>query len=204
MNKTHYTYRIEDIETGEYYIGSRSCVGKAEDDDYMGSMRVWKPNKENLKKIILNDKFSNREEAIAEEVKMIKENIENELNQNYNIPGLGFHNTGRIFGSETRNRMRVARLGENNPNFGKKHSEETKNKIRKKALGRKLSEEVRKRFSDIRPKKAVLQFDKQMNFIKEYKSIREAGNTTNTDKGDISKVCSNKQKSAGGFIWKLK
>ena len=59
-------------------------------------------------------------------------------------------------------------------------------------------------FSDIRPKKAVLQFDKEMNFITEYKSIREAGNKTNTDKGDISKVCSNKQKSAGGFIWKLK
>ena len=71
-------------------------------------------------------------------------------------------------------------------------------------MGRKLSEEIRKKFSDIRPKKAVLQFDKEMNFITEYKSIREAGNKTNTDKGDISKVCSNKQKSAGGFIWKLK
>lgn len=205
MNKIHYTYIVKDIKSGEFYIGSRSCDCKADEDvTYLGSMIVWKPNKKNLIKTILNDKFLTRDEAIEDEIRLIKENINNPLNKNYNIPGLGFHNTGRIFGEDTRNKMRMARLGNKNPRFGKSHSDETKEKIRKKAVGRKLSEEVRKYFSDIRPKKAVLQFDKNMNFINEYKSIKEAGTLTKTDKGDISKVCNNKQKSAGGWIWKLK
>jgi group I intron endonuclease len=204
MCKTHYTYIIEDIVTGNFYIGSRSCNGKAEDDCYMGSMVVWKPNKENLKKIILNDKFSNREEAIADEIKLIKENISNPLNQNYNIPGLGFHNTGRVFSDETREKMRLARIGSNNPRYGNPHSEETKLKIKKRAIGRKASDSTKTKMSESHFKKEVIQFDKNMNVIAEYESIKQAGILTNTDKGDISKVCNNKQKTAGGYIWKIK
>jgi len=170
----------------------------------MGSMVAWKPNKNDLIKTILNDKFLTREEAIKEEIQLIKENINNPLNKNYNIPGLGFHNTGRVFEKSVRDKMRLARLGDKNPRYGNPHSEETKEKIRIKAKGRIYSEETKKRLSDARIKKPVLQFDKDMNFIKEYESIKIAGENTKTDKGDISKVCNNKQKSAGGWIWKLK
>lgn len=34
---THYTYRITCRETGEFYVGARSCYGAAENDPYMGS-----------------------------------------------------------------------------------------------------------------------------------------------------------------------
>lgn len=202
---THYTYIIKDLKTNEFYIGSRTCKCKSSDDlKYMGSMVAWKANKNNLVKHILKDNFQTRDEAIQEEAILIKKNIDNPLNRNYNIPGKGFHNFGRIFGTDTRNKMRMSRLGENNPNFGKKHSEETKNKIRLKAKGRTYSEEFRKKLSSIRLKKPVLQFDKNMNFISEYESIKSAGEKTKTDKGDINKVCRNKQKSAGGFIWLYK
>jgi hypothetical protein len=98
MSKVHYTYIVKDIDTDEFYIGSRSCEGKAADDiKYMGSMVAWKPNKSNLVKTILNDTFLTREMAIEEEIHRIKENINNPLNKNYNIPGVGFHNTGRVF-----------------------------------------------------------------------------------------------------------
>ena len=205
MVKVHYTYIVNNRETGEFYIGSRSCNCKSEEDiKYMGSMVAWKPNKNDLIKTILNDKFLTREEAIKEEIQLIKENINNPLNKNYNIPGLGFHNTGRVFEKSVRDKMRLARLGDKNPRYGNPHSEETKEKIRIKAKGRIYSEETRKRLSDARIKKPVLQFDKDMNFIKEYESIKIAGENTKTDKGDISKVCNNKQKSAGGWIWKLK
>lgn len=205
MIKVHYTYIVNDCETGEFYIGSRSCNCKSEEDiKYMGSMVAWKPNKHNLIKTILNDKFLTRDEAISEEIQLIKENITNPLNKNYNIPGLGFHNTGRVFEKSVRDKMRLARLGDKNPRYGNPHSEETKEKIRIKAKGRIYSEETRRRLSDARIKKPVLQFDKDMNFIKEYESIKVAGENTKTDKGDISKVCNNKQKSAGGWIWKLK
>lgn len=52
--------------------------------------------------------------------------------------------------------------------------------------------------------KYVLQYDKDMNFISEYPSIREAGRMTKIERGNISKCCKNKVKSAGGYIWKYK
>ena len=52
--------------------------------------------------------------------------------------------------------------------------------------------------------KIILQYDLDNNFIKEYKSIEDAGDITHTHKGSISEVCHSKRKTAGGFIWKLK
>jgi group I intron endonuclease len=204
MNKTHYTYIITEIDTGNFYVGSRSCIGKAKNDDYMGSMIVWKPNKTKLVKTILNDNFTTRDEAILEEVRLIKQNIENSLNQNYNIPGLGFHNTGRVFSVETKNKMSKSKMGSNNPLYGKTHSTETILKMKIKSIGRKHNEKTIKKMSESHIKKQVIQFNKEMVFIAEYNSIKEASILTNTDKGDISKVCNNKQKTAGGYIWKIK
>jgi hypothetical protein len=202
--KTHYTYILTESSTGNFYIGSRTCIGNSVSDEYMGSMVAWKPNKENLTKQILNDKFLSREDAIEEEIRLIKENIDNPLNQNYNIPGLGFHNAGRIFSKETRKKMSISRIGENNPRFNKPHSEESKLKMRNKAIGRTASISTRKKMSNSHFKNITLQYDKDMNFIAEYESTKLAGIITNTDRGDISKVCNNKQKTAGGFIWKFK
>lgn len=38
----HYVYKITVPKTGQYYFGSRSHE-TPENDDYMGSMQVWKP-----------------------------------------------------------------------------------------------------------------------------------------------------------------
>jgi len=38
--------------------------------------------------------------------------------------------------------------GKNNPNYGKKHTKETKQKIREKALGRKVSETTKRKISE--------------------------------------------------------
>ena len=152
----------------------------------------------------MKSNFSTREEAIQIEVMLIKENIDNPMNENYNIPGEGFHNTGRIFGEETRKKMSESRKGDKNPLWNKKHSEETKEKIRRKAIGRKLSAEIRARWSDIRPKKPVIQYDKQMNKLNEYAGCKIAGRTTKIDIGDIIRVCQGKQKSAGGYVWRYK
>jgi len=51
-------------------------------------------------------------------------------------------------------------------------------------------------------KRAVLQYDKDMNFIQRFESIKEAGDNTGTNKGSISATCKGKQKTAGGFIWR--
>lgn len=52
--------------------------------------------------------------------------------------------------------------------------------------------------------KSVLQFDKNMNFIQEFKSIREAARQLNLDSSTISKVCRDVNKTHGGYIFKYK
>ena len=41
----HYVYRLDDIISGEFYFGSRTCNCEINCDTYMGSMKKWKPNK---------------------------------------------------------------------------------------------------------------------------------------------------------------
>ena len=54
--------------------------------------------------------------------------------------------------------------------------------------------------------KPVLQYErnKQGAFIKEWPSMKEAGRTLGINPGDISSCIRNRQKTAGGFIWKYK
>ena len=48
----------------------------------------------------------------------------------------------------------------------------------------------------------VIQYDKNYNFIQQFDTIREAERSTGIHGGSISEACSNKRKTAGGFIWK--
>lgn len=52
--------------------------------------------------------------------------------------------------------------------------------------------------------KFVMQYDKDMNLICEYPSVRFAERKTNINRSNIIKCCNGKYKSAGGFIWKYK
>lgn len=54
--------------------------------------------------------------------------------------------------------------------------------------------------------KIVLQYDKQMNFIKEYPSVNEAARQTGINFNSISRCCRCVPhcKTAGGYIWKFK
>lgn len=79
-------------------------------------------------------------------------------------------------------------------NLGRKHSEETKEKIRKNKIGicHNYNENLRK---------PILQFDLNGNFIKEYPSI----NSTKLDGFDESCIiacCKNKRKTHKKYIWK--
>jgi hypothetical protein len=92
----HYVYKLEHIETGEFYIGSRSSKKHPTLDPYLGSMKTWKPEKNKLKKYILSDIFKDRESAILFESEEISKNIKNILNRNYHIPSTGFHTFGTV------------------------------------------------------------------------------------------------------------
>ena len=51
-------------------------------------------------------------------------------------------------------------------------------------------------------RKKVLQFNKKMEFIKEWNSMTEAWRVCNVHKNNIMRCCQGKQKTAGGYIWK--
>lgn len=72
--------------------------------------------------------------------------------------------------------------GANNPMYGKHHTDDT--------LAKKY--------------KAVIQLDKNNNFIKEYKSIKEAASNINISQTHLVSALKGRSKSAGGFIWKYK
>jgi len=86
---------------------------------------------------------------------------------------------------------------------GSKMSDETKIKIRNSRLGKKLSKKSRLKVG-LAISKHILQFDKDLNFIKEWSSVTEASKTLNLSRTSISMNLINKQKSSGGFIWKYK
>ena len=53
-------------------------------------------------------------------------------------------------------------------------------------------------------KRLLIQYDKKMNIINEFKSLMDAHKTTNVSRTAISNNLSSLSKSAGGFIWKYK
>ena len=54
----------------------------------------------------------------------------------------------------------------------------------------------------IKCEKSVNQYDLKMNFIKKWRSISEAKRQLKIKDSNIIRVCNNKSKTAGGYIWK--
>lgn len=105
--------------------------------------------------------------------------------------------------SETKSKMY---LGENNPFFGKKHSEETKEKIRHARLGKKISKEHRDKVikSLKRETKRVGKFDIETGqFICEYNSVTEAAKSVNVSQSNMSSHLGGRNKTCKGYIFKF-
>ena len=94
------------------------------------------------------------------------------------------------------------------PTFsGRKHSEETKIKMSKARTGKKFSEEsiLKLKHSKLGiGNKPVLQYTEEGVFIKEWSSIKEAGENLKIRRAAISRCCLGGRKKTGGFIWKHK
>ncbi len=95
-----------------------------------------------------------------------------------------------------------SRKGEEHGNFGKKNpkSQECKYKMSKFHLGKKLSNET-----ILKKSKPIIQYDLNMNPIKEWISSKVAGRYYGKKNGvDICNCCRGRQKTSLGFIWKYK
>ena len=81
--------------------------------------------------------------------------------------------------------------------IGNKQKNIKKPSVSNKLKGRKITWNLGTNIS-------ILQFDKQGNFIAEYKSMGEAYSKTGTPNSAICEVCKGKRRSAHGFIWLYK
>lgn len=101
---------------------------------------------------------------------------------------------------EATERLRPFMLGQKK---GFKHTDKTKSLMSQVRMGVKQSEETKKKRAE-KLHKAIYQYDKKMNFIKEWKSIKEAGEFLGIRRAFISSVLTGLKKSAKGFIFKYK
>ena len=86
--------------------------------------------------------------------------------------------------------------------FGRFHSEETKDKIRQKAIGRKRSDETRLKMSmSLSKNKIVTQFTLNGESIKTFRSVREAARQVGCNPTNIAACARGQYKQSGGFKW---
>jgi hypothetical protein len=88
------------------------------------------------------------------------------------------------------NSLKGKYCSENNPMYGKHHSEEAKQKMSEARKGKGI--------------KPILQFTKEGVFIQEWNSIKQASNELNICESSIIRCCQGKLKSANNFVWKYK
>ncbi len=83
------------------------------------------------------------------------------------------------------------------------HSEETKQKISARKLGKKMSEEHLKN-NTLSKYKPILQFTKSGEFVKEWLGASYVRDVLRYNQANITAVCNGQRKTANGYIWKYK
>lgn len=133
MKLYNFVYKTTNLINNKYYIGVHSTDDL--DDGYLGSGKLLKRalkkySKENFKREILHF-CESMDAALAKEKEIVDlEFVKCESNYNVAIGGSG----GGLFGQD-------------NPFFGKRHSEETKETIRAKNSGKICTDEMRLKIS---------------------------------------------------------
>lgn len=112
-------------------------------------------------------------------------------------------NLGKTMSVESRHKMSVSKTGENHSNYGKHASEETRKKLSLAHLGKTMSAESIKKSSEGRMK-PILQYTLDGIFIKEWPSLKEAGETLTINTSNISRCAQGKLKTAGKYVWEFK
>ena len=92
-------------------------------------------------------------------------------------------------------------IGGDKSSLGFHHTEEARRKIAQAGIGRKRSEKSIQIVSEVKSK-SIKCFDLDGNYIKTYKSLREAEKELDIDNSNISAVCTGKYNQIKGYIFR--
>lgn len=229
MSREHKQYCVykHTFPNGKVYIGitcqkpefrwRKDGSGYKPNPNYHTKMwnAITKYGWENVEHEILYENLS-KEEAENLEIEIISKYDSTNDKYGYNISIGGNSPT---LTDEIRNKISVARkgnnygyFGENAPMYGKHHSDETKKKMSNSAKGKNNSmynihptEEMKNYQREIRKdiSKEIKQIDYDGNVVNTFPSIHYASNITGISRVGISWCVNGKQKTAGGYVWKL-
>lgn len=163
--KDHLVYKYTNKVNGKVYIGQtcRTMEERAKSDGsgYKGCHKFWNAIKKygwnNFIPEILAEGLGSKE-ASDTELKYIEEY--NSVQDGYNIlkENIEFSDKYRatissslknsIHNEERINKLKISNRGENNPFYGRHHSEESKEKMRRNKVGKKLTEEHKRKISE--------------------------------------------------------
>lgn len=136
------------------------------------------------------------------EIKYISDYDSTNSQIGYNSTQGGDGTKGNAWGTEKQKQAiknRRTYKGSENPNYGKHHTKEAREKIAEAQRGRKQTKEQR-----LQKAKKVIQLTLDNKFIKEWESITEAAKCLGCTKSLIMRVCQGKKRTAKGFHWKYK
>lgn len=193
MKKEHFIYLTTNNINGKKYVGQHTGYTT---DDYLGSgtllkKAIKKYGKENFSREIIC--YCKDQKELDEKETFYINNFFNAVKDEnfYNIAegGRGGNKCAGLTKEQEkarREKISKANQGEKNyfygkhfskeqhPWYGRHHSEESKEKMRQAKLGKKLSEEHKKKISlNSGSARAVDMFDKEYNFIKTFRTLRE-------------------------------
>lgn len=145
MDKQHYVYLLQHKTMDMNYIGVRTCTGRVDQDDYMGSSRsMTNAEKSQCRKIILG-RFATRVEAVSYEIELHNRfDVVNSPNfwNNAKQTSTGFDTTGRVMSEEEKVKRSKALKGHKGATTwkGKKLPKSTCKKISESSKGKPKSE----------------------------------------------------------------
>lgn len=227
----NYTVYKHTFPNGKVYIGiTKQAPSKRwrNGTGYLGQKVLYnailKYGWDNVKHEILYADLS-KEEAEQKEIEMISFHKSNQHDYGYNVANGGKcaysiseatkekirqANIGKHLSIETRKKMSISRFGSKNSFYGKRHTEEAKEKVSQGNKGRTQSAEEKKKRSEalkghIVSKETKLKMSKSVYCVelnKVFPSIKEAGVAVGITDTNITNCCKGRIKTAGGYHWK--
>jgi len=231
-------YGIVNKINGHKYVGSavnfykrktihlRQLKKEIHHSDYL--QRAWTKYGEDNFEFIILEKVDKKEDLLIREQWWIDNS-----NSEYNVCKVAGSSLGVKRSDETKEKCRLAHLGEKHPEWRRKLKSEAQGGEKHWQYGKKMPDEVKQKKSEsmkkffktnthpMKGKKSTLteqskesmidklsipiqQYTKEGEYIRDWKSAKEAGTELNIFPTNITTCLKGKVKTAGKFIWKYK